>query len=97
MNDGFQILEMNEIAKQVEKDKTVSYLVDLVGFMIVKHSPKTAQFYIETLENLYKDALDSEIDNFIEISIKSELPELTVFLLDYKMKNNLYKESDWSL
>lgn len=69
----------------------------LIKCMIEKHSQKVALFYIELLARFYKETLDKNIDNFLEMSIESEIPEVTAFLLDYKMKNNLYKESDWSL
>lgn len=52
---------------------------------------------LEILVSFYKEILNKYLDELIEISIEKELHEITVFLLDYKYKNNLFAEKDWSL
>lgn len=46
-------------------------------------------------ENKYE--IHKHIDDIIKESISMERHELTVYLLDYKKKHDLYTEPDWKL
>jgi hypothetical protein len=58
---------------------------------------ETVARFIDSANNDGIAQVNSEIDYLIKLSIDYEHPDVTAFLLDYKMKNNLYKESDWRL
>lgn len=79
--------------------KCQTKLPSLLGLIIQMEScnQETVAGFIDSANNDGIDQVNSEIDYLIKLSIDYEHPDVTAFLLDYKMKNNLYKESDWSL
>lgn len=66
-------------------------MIEALKFQI---SPDSVR--IQMLENR-KEMTKEYIDDLLEWSIFAEHPELTAYLLDFKRKNNLYQEPDWSL
>lgn len=52
---------------------------------------------LDMLNSAGIEELNSNIDDIIETAIHYERPELVAYFLDYKARNNLYTESNWSL
>ena len=52
---------------------------------------------LDMLNSAGIEEVNSNIDSIIETAIHYKRPKLVAYFLDYKAKNNLYTEPDWSL
>lgn len=74
-------------------------LPSVLGLIIQMKScdQETVARFIDSVSNESINEVNSDIDYLIKLSIDYEHPDVTAFLLDYKSKQNLYSEPDWSL
>lgn len=53
--------------------------------------------FLNCLKLLTKEQIANEIENWIETAIEANQTEFTLFLIDYKDKQNLYTLPNWDL